>query len=236
MESDVAAVQNLTGGQPVSPSAKMRRLSEGWMARVSAARACGSLASVGRVASKKHTLMRRRRKGITENQNPLAHYHDASRHYLMCKHASKDPSLRVRLYLILEEPSTSVAALVFGVFSSACVIAALLLQVLETVAGLLDAGFVKRTQLCFNVIFTIEVVLRIAVTMSGQGTKKVHPSLEGPSGSAIPSTRHLTSSFYFWADIVAVVPFYIEMILESTSLESFTDIISLLRLLRILVP
>ena len=153
------------------------------------------------------------------------------------KHAKEEQKTnwRVRLYLILEEPSTSRAAMVYAVASALMILLQVVIIMLESgafgaqgvtciegdsTAGQEDTKTCALTEydvadICLSVLFTVELVLRsICAT----------------------SMRELTTSVFWWIDLFCVAPFYLQLILDAVlqeSPEGLAVIRSLLRLLRI---
>ena len=153
------------------------------------------------------------------------------------KHAKEEQKTnwRVRLYLILEEPSTSRAAMVYAVASALMILLQVVIIMLESgafgaqgvtciegdsTAGQEDTKTCALTEydvadICLSVLFTVELVLRsICAT----------------------SMRELTTSVFWWIDLFCVAPFYLQLILDAVlqeSPEGLAVLRSLLRLLRI---
>lgn len=154
-------------------------------------------------------------------------YNEAARHYAWKKQALRRQkyNFRLRLQLILEEPSTSRLALAVAYCSAAMIFAQVVLIMLETGAwgakGSDEAEErYKVADYVMSITFTVELVLRTyAATGSGW--------------------RDVLRSFFWWVDVIGVVPFYFELLLNLITDGSMADgalgqVRDLLRLLRIL--
>ena len=159
-------------------------------------------------------------------------YNAAARHYAWMKHAKEEQKTnwRVWLYLILEEPSTSRAAMVFAVVSALMILLQVLtimmesgsFGVLESMCGdkpnctTEDFWAFKIADYSLSGLFTIELVLR---------------------SICANSLKELRTSVFWWIDFFGVAPFYLQLILDealSSVPEGLGAVRSLLRLLRIL--
>ena len=148
------------------------------------------------------------------------------------KHAKEEQKTnwRVWLYLILEEPSTSRAAMVFAVVSALMILLQVLTIMMESGSfGVLasmcgdepnctteDFWAFTVADISLSVLFTIELVLR---------------------SICANSVKELRTSVFWWIDFFGVAPFYLQLILDealSSVPEGLGAVRSLLRLLRIL--
>ena len=134
------------------------------------------------------------------------------------------------LYLILEEPSTSRAAMVFAVVNALMILLQVLTIMMESgsfgvLASMCEDGANCTTEdfwaftvadICLSVLFTIELALR---------------------SICAKSVRELRTSVFWWIDFLGVAPFYLQLILDealSSVPAGLGAVRSLLRLLRIL--
>ena len=152
------------------------------------------------------------------------------------KHAkeAQKTNWRVWLYLILEEPSTSRAAMVFAVVSALMILLQVLTIMMESGSfGVLESMCGRKgvpkpncttedfwaftvADISLSVLFTIELVLR---------------------SICANSVKELRTSVFWWIDFFGVAPFYLQLILDealSSVPEGLGAVRSLLRLLRIL--
>ncbi|KAJ1915763.1 hypothetical protein H4219_004144 [Mycoemilia scoparia] len=123
------------------------------------------------------------------------------------------------LFLLFEDPSSSRRAFWVNIFVTIMIIFSAVLSTIETIPSMREG----HPHLWFNlealvvVIFTIEFILRAC----------------GHSGTVRQFFRHILS-FLTIVDIVAIVPFYIELMLKKdTSYEFRFTILRILRLLRV---
>ena len=117
------------------------------------------------------------------------------------------------LYLILEEPSTSRAAMVFAVVNALMILLQVLTIMMESgsfgvLASMCEDGANCTTEdfwaftvadICLSVLFTIELALR---------------------SICAKSVRELRTSVFWWIDLLGVAPFYLQLILDAVLQES----------------
>ena len=123
--------------------------------------------------------------------------------------------LKAEIFLIFEYPTSSITATFFSVFLFLCVITSVCGVVIETLPEFHDPDFWHIFDGVFSIIFTVEYCLRLWVCkMSGV-------------------TRwHFVFRFLNICDILAVLPFYLELIFKAANVQDTGQVSGVLRILR----
>lgn len=156
--------------------------------------------------------------GSTTDFNVLKQRYEKSEAGCKCCLKSLTP-LRVSLYLLFEEPSSSRAAKLLAIAIFTCIIVSIGIFVLETMPELNsvpdDVWFGSET--FFTVVFTLEYILRLSVCDIAGGTV----------------SRFILTPMNL-VDIAAVMPFFVSLAAEgATEAIGFIRIVRLVRLFRV---
>ncbi|KAK3282219.1 hypothetical protein CYMTET_10033, partial [Cymbomonas tetramitiformis] len=115
------------------------------------------------------------------------------------------------LYVFLESPNSSTAAYVFAIFLLICIICSTINFTLSTTPEYEDSDVLRISEYVFSVIFTVEWLLRVYSRRS---------KLKAILGDAV-----------MWVDFASILPFYVELIMQSTHLEGLR-VVRMLRLIK----
>jgi len=136
--------------------------------------------------------------------------------------SSKPPLWKRELYALLEHPTSSPAAFVFHIFSTGLIILSALVTILETVPAFheISGGIWFGVETSLVALFTIEYIARcIAWSLSWK------------------MLLQWIGSFFGIIDLLAIVPYYVEIALhQDTSLLFRFSILRTFRLLRVFRP
>eukprot|EP00439_Symbiodinium_sp_Y106_P035225 s5316_g4.t1 len=122
---------------------------------------------------------------------------------------------RVELYFLLEEPSSSASARVLSIVIFACIVLSIALFMLETMPELqaVPEEFWVASECFFTVVFLLEYLARLLA-----------PLMKLPSDRKTPMNV---------VDVVAVLPFFVIVVLQSGQAIGFIRAVRLVRLFRI---
>lgn len=115
------------------------------------------------------------------------------------------------LYVFLESPNSSPAAYVFAIFLLICIICSTINFTLSTTPEYEDSDVLRIAEYVFSIIFTVEWLLRVF-------SRRSKP--QAILGDAV-----------MWVDFASILPFYVELIMQSTHLEALR-VVRMLRLIK----
>lgn len=130
------------------------------------------------------------------------------------RHRSSACCSKEAVWAFVDDPSSSTAAYMFSVFILLLIVLSTTTFVLETVDSIADGNrdvFFVMESSCMA-IFTLEVLLRIFST---------------------PSLCDFAGDLFNWIDIVAVLPYYLELALPGASGASSFGVVRVVRLVRV---
>eukprot|EP00927_Polykrikos_kofoidii_P066990 TRINITY_DN6253_c0_g1_i1.p1 TRINITY_DN6253_c0_g1~~TRINITY_DN6253_c0_g1_i1.p1 ORF type:complete len:589 (-),score=81.18 TRINITY_DN6253_c0_g1_i1:140-1906(-) len=126
--------------------------------------------------------------------------------------------LRVTMYMVLEEPQSSLQAQLLSVFVMVCTLISIFVFILETMPELesIPKGFWAVVETLCTVIFSIEFVCRLLVC-----------DIDG--GSVIRFLRNITNLM----DLLAILPFYLWLAMQSMTWAKALGTLRVMRLIRL---
>jgi len=161
------------------------------------------------------------------SSDAMKHFHSAALDYMWRREAQTSKNWRIRLYVLMEVPGSSTLAFGLAIFLSAAIVGQLIVIYLQQS---MSPGAQFLCDLCLTVIFTIEVGVRCFAAIAAK------------------QTRSMLASFFFYIDIVSIVPFYVGVFIapldfsndctwvvggDCVSESSVLKLLNLLRIIRI---
>ena len=155
---------------------------------------------------------------IKVSTEQLKHFHGAALDYLWRREAQRSNNWRIKLFVLMEVPTSSRMAMLIALLLSAAILTQLILIYLQD-------SLTSRQEFAADAImtgiFTVEFVVRAFASISAH------------------QARELLSNGFFYLDLAAVLPFYISLTVDyKATVEGSSDAtndspLEILRLLRI---